>query len=154
MRRGRAASSHKETPSKGLKCCRRVTRVWPRLSTFDSDIRGARVFPHVIRGVTEVPPRVSLIHLQNGQMGRVILTAHLIVPPTANVFMVFGPCDFNRGRAGHVTLQLNAIIHRHLQWRQLPVKDWRVSGCCGATEQEKTFRWSHTLPAHCCSIST
>lgn len=85
-------------------------------STFDSDITGTRVLPHVIRGMAEVFPCVGFICLQNGQVGLVIHTAHLIIPPTANVFVVFGPRDFNGARAGHVTLELNAVTHSHVLW--------------------------------------
>lgn len=93
----------KKQPQSELECPR-----WgvcgPGWNTFDSDIRGTRVLPHVIRGMAKIFPSVGFICLQNGQVGRVFHTADLIIAPSANIFMVFGPCDFYRGRAGHVTL--------------------------------------------------
>lgn len=85
--------------------------------------------------MAEVFPRVGFICLQNGQVGRVFHTADLIIPPSANIFMVFWPCDFYWGRAGHVTLKLNAVAHCHCLWWQLHVKDWRVSWFCRVRER-------------------
>lgn len=61
--------------------------------------------------MTKIFPRVAFICLQDGQVGRVVFTADLIIPATADIFMVFGPRDFYGGRTRHVTLELNAVTH-------------------------------------------
>lgn len=105
-------------------------------NTFNSDVRGAGDLPHIVHGVAEVLSCVTFFCLQNGQVGGVVHTTDAIIPTTTNIFVIFGPGDFNRGRPSHVTLQLYAVAHCHFLWCQFPVKDWRVSGFCRPTKKK------------------